>query len=195
MSQFYAGIGSRETPAWVCARFSMLAGTLGDEGWTLRSGGAQGADQAFEQGLSRHHPREIYLPWPRFGGHRSALCVPTPAAEALAGEFHPAWSRCSAAARRLHARNSHQILGQDLATPVAFVVCWTPEGKGAGGTGQALRLAQAHGISIFDFGHGTQMYEELQAWLRARAATARSAAEAVMVPEDVDDALGMRYRP
>lgn len=194
MSKYYAGIGSRETPAWVCARFSMLAGTLGDEGWTLRSGGAEGADQAFEQGLSRHHPREIYLPWPRFGGHRSPLCIPTTEAVELAGQYHPAWSRCSAAARRLHARNMHQVLGSDLRTPVMFVLCWTAEGKGHGGTGQALRLAQAREIPIFDFGHGPQVYEELQAWLKDRDA-APPATDAAIVLDDVDDAPGMGCGP
>ena len=168
MSCFYAGIGSRETPAAVRARFFMLASTLGDAGWTLRSGGAEGADQAFEQGLAAHHPREIFLPWPGFSGNRSRLFKPGPAAFALAEQFHPPWHRCSQAAKRMHARNMQQVLGEDLATPVEFVVCWTPDGAGGGGTGQAIRLAKDRGIPIFDYGLGPHMHNALQAWLTDR---------------------------
>lgn len=167
MSRFYAGIGSRETPAAVLARFTMLASELAESDWTLRSGGAEGADAAFERGLSAQHPREIYLPWRRFADNASPLISPSKEAYALAERIHPAWERCSAAARKLHARNMHQILGQDLATPVAFVVCWTKDGDGKGGTGQALRLAKEHDIRIFDFGAGAHVYDDLQAWLQA----------------------------
>lgn len=171
MTQYYAGIGSRETPAPVRAHFSMLALELGDAGWTLRSGGAEGADTAFEQGLSSYHPREIYLPWRRFAGNASPLFTPSPEAFALAEQFHPAWARCSEAARKLHARNMHQVLGQDLATPVEFVVCWTKEGSGSGGTGQAIRLARAREIPVFDFGLGPHVHRELKTWLDARETT------------------------
>jgi hypothetical protein len=165
MSCYYAGIGSRETPASVQAFFFMLAGELGDLGWTLRSGGADGADAAFEQGLAATHTKEIFLPWRKFNGNVSGLYVPSAEAFALAEKFHPAWNRCSPAARKLLARNMHQVLGADLSTPVQFIVCWTPEGQGSGGTGQALRLAQDRGIPVFDFGLGPHMRDALDAWL------------------------------
>jgi hypothetical protein len=190
MSCFYAGIGSRETPAAVRARFFMLAKELGEAGWTLRSGGAEGADQAFESGLEPHHPREIYLPWPGFSGNRSRLFKPTTEAFELAKQFHPAWERCSAAARRMHARNMHQVLGQDLASPAELVVCWTPDGRGGGGTGQAIRLAKSRDIPIFDFGRGPQMHGALQAWLATRNDSLRAAQlqQAALPAADEDDA-------
>jgi hypothetical protein len=54
------------------------------------------------------------------------------------------------------ARNSHQILGVGLNDPVAFVICWTPDGAEherecgpkTGGTGQAIRLASRRGIPV-----------------------------------------------
>lgn len=164
---YYAGIGSRETPASAQARFALMAFDLADAGWILRSGGAEGADAAFEGGLASHHPREIFLPWPGFNAHRSRFCAPTREALELAAQFHPAWDRLTQGARRLHARNMHQILGADLQSPVAFVLCWTKEGKGAGGTGQALRLAQSRQIPVFDFGKGPQVRDEFRAWLDA----------------------------
>ena len=68
----------------------------------------------------------------------------------MAETFHPAWNRCSLAARKFHARNCHQILGYGLNLPVKFVVCWTPRGEVIGGTGQALRIAKHHNIPIIN---------------------------------------------
>jgi hypothetical protein len=36
--------------------------------------------------------------------------------------------------------------------PSRFVLCWTPEGSGSGGTGQALRIARHYGVQIIDAG-------------------------------------------
>jgi hypothetical protein len=47
-------------------------------------------------------------------------------------------------------RNTYQILGQDCRTKSDFVVCYTADGKASGGTGQALRIAIAEKIPIFN---------------------------------------------
>ena len=58
----YAGIGSRETPIEVQSKMSKVAKMLEDKGYTLRSGGADGADFAFEKGLGKiSKNKEIYL--------------------------------------------------------------------------------------------------------------------------------------
>lgn len=59
----------------------------------------------------------------------------------------------SGGARRLQARNSHQILGWDLNSHSDFVICWTKGGKGNGGTGQAIRIAKDYNIPVFDCGN------------------------------------------
>ena len=150
MNKFYAGIGSRETPSTILALMTRIAHRLRLRGYILRSGGADGADSAFEAGAGT--AKEIYLPWRGFNGNRSPLHSPSPAAMQMAAQFHPAWERCSPGARKLHARNCYQMLGTDLRTPVDFVVCWTPGATGSGGTGQALRIARAHDIPVFDLG-------------------------------------------
>ena len=75
-----------------------------------------------------------------------------PLAFEIAENFHPNWGRLSQGAQKLQARNSHQVLGQNLETPSSFIVCWTEGGKGSGGTGQAIRIAKHHGIKVIDFG-------------------------------------------
>lgn len=46
----YAGIGSRQTPDDILELMHRIGSTLAINGFTLRSGGAVGADTAFEQG-------------------------------------------------------------------------------------------------------------------------------------------------
>lgn len=151
----YAGIGSRETPSNIIDMMYYIADYLSPN-WTLRSGYADGADMAFaSEVMLRKGNFEMYIPWSGFNGaprNDPRFIVPdfTPELMALAEKFHPAWNKCSYGAKKLHARNGCQILGRDLKTPVNMVVCWTPGGKGGGGTGQAIRIAKSLDIPIFD---------------------------------------------
>jgi hypothetical protein len=178
---FYAGIGSRTTPEPILALMKALAIMLCDEGWVLRSGGAPGADTAFEEGAlqarpvygAANTPIQIWLPWPRFSnrpeGNGWDYRVGSPKDMEIAERFHPNWAACKPGARKLHARNVAQILGSRIVNygsendpdpeiveyrePVSsFVICWTEGGRGQGGTGQALRIAEAYNVPIFDLG-------------------------------------------
>ena len=149
------------------------AARLRARGFILRSGGAGGADTAFAQGADGQ--AEIYLPWPGFKGNPSPRAHPTRAAFELAGRFHPAWAHLSEHARLLMARNSHQVLGDALNDPSAFVLCWTPDGaethaersRRTGGTGQAISIAHAHDIPVFNLARPDAL-DRLAAWLRGR---------------------------
>ena len=123
----------------------------------LRSGGADGADSAFEKGaLKAGHIMEIYLPWPGFQGRYDYCDINAmyahPDAHKIASQYHPKWNMLKRGAQALHSRNVCQILGKNLKTPSKFVICYTPNGSGSGGTGQALRMARAYGIPVFDLG-------------------------------------------
>ena len=111
------------------------------------SGGAPGADKAFEAGATR---KEIYLPWRGFEGSDSTLYPPSEAAVVMAATIHPAWDKCSPKAKLLHARNCHQILGPNLNEPVDFILCWTPKGETVGGTATGIRLAERHNITVYN---------------------------------------------
>lgn len=176
----YAGIGSRKTPKHILDIMQYAASYLAAEGWTLHSGGAEGADSAFEKGVDvetiidgrtsfvktitgAYLPtgKEIYIPWRGFNHSTSPLYpenVPfTQKQIDLAARTHPAWHRCSPSAKRMHTRNVSQILGHELINgpvvqPVKFVVCWTEGGKLKGGTSQAIRIANSCDIPIVNFG-------------------------------------------
>lgn len=151
--KYYAGIGSRETPEEILIIFEKVGEFLAEKEYILRSGHAQGADQAFERGCDRvRGQKEIYLPWNGFEGSNSNLVLEDNMAFNIGEKFHPYWSKLSAGAKKLQARNSHQVLGKDLNTPSSFILCWTKNGKGQGGTGQAIRIGKHYNIPIFDAG-------------------------------------------
>ena len=148
----YAGIGSRETPEDVMELMTRIAAKLESMGIILRSGGADGADTAFSRGVVQPKNKVIYLPWVGFNNSAPGKYMGSMMsdAEKIAKKYHPNWNRCSYGAKQLLTRNTFQILGDDLKLPSDFVICWTKDGKASGGTGQALRIAKALSIPIFN---------------------------------------------
>jgi hypothetical protein len=173
-TMFYAGIGSRmgedrmkNLPEGEKARIEgimeRLARTFERLGFTLRSGGAKGADLAFERGTSK---KQIFI----------AGIDPGITEIKVAQAIHPNWQGMLQAtiksaekagrnpddavkyAISAMARNTNQIFGKDLNIPVDFVVCWTPDGAETtaqrsaktGGTGQAIDMADRKGIPVFN---------------------------------------------
>ena len=164
----YCGIGSRKTPDEILQQMTAIAIQLAESGWVLRSGHAEGADMAFETGSTMGNgAMEIYVPWFGFNGAPTNHpdYIRPKATQELADfsrQFHPAWERCSDAAKLMHMRNACQVLGINGDTPATMLVCWTPKGNGSGGTGQAIRIAEAYQIPIFDLGvPGDFIAEEL----------------------------------
>lgn len=163
--RFYTGIGSRDTPPGQLSLMRTLAEALASKGWILRSGGAVGADMAFAEGAGDR--ADIYLPWDDFNGLRvgqnpGCRLPPDPGrSAAIAAKHHPVWAKLKPPMRALMGRNANQVLGDDLATPSVFVVCWAPKVKRDpqgricnvdGGTGLAVRLAYARGVPVFHLG-------------------------------------------
>lgn len=160
----YAGIGSRETPLDIQNLMTRLAITLANDNWILRSGGADGADSAFEAGAVA---KEIYLPWDGFNGRyadgKSYLLVPE-SHEVLefVYDYHPRGLYLKAAALKFMIRNTYQVLGADLDTPSDVVFCWTSDGKASGGTGQAMRIAKDYSIPIVNLYYPNQLNDWLE---------------------------------
>lgn len=160
--KYYTGIGSRETPLNILNMMTNIAMLLVKHGFILRSGGADGADSAFENGATNS---EIYLPWKGFNGNISPLYNISESAMKMAREYHPSWNSLSTAAKKLMARNCMQILGSDLNTPSQFVICWTKDGcenkatrkSSTGGTGQAIAIASDYGIPVYNLRNETSI--------------------------------------
>lgn len=155
--KYYAGIGSRETPKDAYDWMVDTGYRLEDLGYTLRSGGADGADTAFEMIVNR---KEIFLPWEGFNNNPSPYYVIPPDAFIIAAKYHPYYMKLKDSVKALMARNVQQVLGPTLDNHSEFVLCWTKDGKASGGTGQAIRIAEAYNIPVFNIRNGTDAFEE-----------------------------------
>lgn len=164
MEKNYAGIGSRETPTDILMYMTKIASFLESKGYTLYSGGASGADTAFEMGVSNPEHKKIFLPWQGFNENKSDLYTITKKALRIAREFHPTWDFLTKNGKRLIARNGYQILGKSLDAPVSMVICYTSNGKAKGGTGQAIRIAQYYKIPVFNLQIKSQL-NQILTWL------------------------------
>lgn len=187
MTNYYSGIGSRETPEHILTIMHHIGAYLSSEDWTLRSGAASGADASFEEGANREKTKpEIYLPWEGFNFSKSPLHPKnypfTEQEQQFTAQFHPAWRKCSPSARLLHQRNTRIMVGMEAlhgedVQASKFVVCWTENGQLKGGTAQALRIATSYNIPIINLGLAQSPQEletlvlkvdELQSQLKGR---------------------------
>lgn len=153
MNKYITMVGSRETPQHILEQMENIAHALGNRGYIIRSGGADGADTAAENGaITGGAEYEIYLPWKNFNGNQSFLYLDKLSNRIQAVEYarmvHPVFDGLSDGAQKLHTRNVYQVLGQDLKTPSQFLICWTPNGKTIGGTATAIRLAEKFNVPI-----------------------------------------------
>lgn len=184
----YTGVGSRECPSDILKLMESVGFALASAGWTLRSGGAVGADQAFERGMLRYvdsvetaswTPAEIYLPWDGYEdhtkkSHRGLNILPNmihfdteSIAEGMAMAVHPAWDACKQGARKMHTRNVFQVLGRTLDAPSKMLIAWTrldKHGNPKGGTATAINLAKENGVNTFNL-NKAEDFERISKWI------------------------------
>lgn len=141
----FAGMGSRETPQDILDDIKKASGML--EFLTLRSGGTKGADTAFASG--RKENKEIFtandVSQDTFGNAFQA--------NAFVYTYHPNPDTLSDEAKASLASNTYQILGSDLSSPSAFILCYAPlDGNNIpqGDTAQAIRVANAYDVPVIN---------------------------------------------
>ena len=174
--KIYTGVGARSTPPEMLDIIRNVASVLGKQGWVLRSGGADGADSAFEAGCdSVQGSKKIYIPWDGFNGRyqdgQSILTLDqgdrSGAMELVKG-VHPAFNRLSRGALALHSRNTYQVLGLYLDSPSQFLLCYAPtdrDGVPTGGTRTAWVVARMFDIPCFNLSN-EQDYERITKFIK-----------------------------
>lgn len=153
--KFYTGIGSRQTPEAILTIMTGYAQLQETKSWVLRSGGATGADTAFQNGVRNPEYQRIFIPWNGFNGLRHNpernvfLVTQSPHYEKaikLAKSHYKSWDSLKDPVKNLHARNMFQLLGEDLNDPSEFIVFWAethPKYGFKGGTGFTVRVGRA----------------------------------------------------
>lgn len=138
----YTGIGSRETPDEVLTQIAEIAKELQSKGYTLRTGDAKGADEAFRNSVQS---KEVYTT-------KDA----TDTTRTIAKEIHPNPAALKDYVLDLMARNTSQVFGDNLDVPTDFVLYWALESdnpmRPQGGTGQAVEMANRKGIPTINMG-------------------------------------------
>jgi hypothetical protein len=176
----YAGIGNTSTerngtefPKKGTEEYERIAQDIKEaieylekEGYTLNSGGAEGADTLFESFVKDKTKKQIIIPE---SGHRDQS-IPInerndivftnldpkhkKTAEDVAREIHPTGNTLSPIAMEYQRRNTMQVFGPDLNTPVDFVLYYAKDIDGSiipdGSTGQAVELARRKGIPVIN---------------------------------------------
>lgn len=154
--KYFTGIGSRNTPPEICKAMTEIASILEDKGYTLRSGNATGADIAFARGVKEK--AEIWLPWKGFNQdfidehpNHTYRIISTHDGDAFrsVAQFHPDPKRLTEKGFLLMMRNHRQLFGENDVKS-KFIICWTKDGRAAGGTGQNLRAGDYHDILILN---------------------------------------------
>lgn len=150
--KYYAGIGSRSVPESIAKLMGVMAAKLSEHGYILRSGNAEGADQAFARGAVE---ADIFLPWDDFQKpfqkvfkeHNYIVVEESDEQAQKSLKYHPNCAALTQVSKKFMRRNYRQVMGKPNSE---FIICWTPDGKEVGGTAQAMRIAKDHDIPIFN---------------------------------------------
>lgn len=142
--KFYAGIGSRSITDGMNQLMREFAIKIAEEDYILRSGGASGADQAFEAGAEQ---KEIFRAEDaeEWAYEEVKTCLPTD---------RSGFDNWKPYVKATLARNMMQVLGCNGDQPVDFVLCYAPSfdytDSSAGGTGYAIRCAIKYNIPVIN---------------------------------------------
>lgn len=166
MKPAYAGIGAKNTPEYVLKVIYDTAILLARDGYMCNTGAALGADQEFAKGaVAANGHVSLMLPWSTYEDKwvSTLTNMPTgrvlvhtlsalnPSAYISVQQLHPAYEKIKhkQGLIKLHARN-YMIIEK-----TSFVICWSPNGKTVGGTGQGIRIAESLGIHVYNLGDPT----------------------------------------
>lgn len=155
--KYYAGLEPSGTPLREIARMEKIGKLLGELGYTLRSGGGEGAGQAFERGAQTAgssvevwSPNTSYFPLPEWATEKaSSICWESPL------------ERMEAHMISSTTRNMFVVFGDDeeVLKPVDFVVYWSasdPMVRGGGCEETRYAIRASHEAEIPTYNLRTQ---------------------------------------
>lgn len=153
----YVGIGPRSAGEDVLEMAKDCGTALAEMGWTLRSGGAEGMDEAFERGCDKANgAKEIYIPSADFrkrfkDSDKVVHCLPKhiEAMRMLLDYVDvKAWESLATQVQMFLVRNVFALAGEKLDKPADCVITWNmyPDT----GSAYLIGLAEAAEIPVFN---------------------------------------------
>ena len=150
-SKYFTGIGSSVTPKEICSLMSLIGKKLDERGWILRSGGAIGADLAFEKFVKNKY---IYTVKNfDFSESNYSFCKT---------ELSSVWDKklnfddYNSYCQILLMRDINQVLGSVKTSTEhsKFLIAWTKSenynDSSIGGSRIAIRCALKYGIKVYN---------------------------------------------
>lgn len=122
----YLAIGNQDTPPEIVRQLADIAGRLKDAGYTARTTGKGAADEGVM--ITAGDKCEVHIPWKKFDGIDSKFNKVLPEALEMVKQYHGAFDSQKDSIKTIIGRGAHLVLGQDLRSPVRFVVCWSQDG-------------------------------------------------------------------
>lgn len=158
----YVGMGPRAAGEEMCALARDFGTAMAEMKWVLRSGAAEGMDEAFEAGCdSVQGKKEIFVPEHGFRkrNNKTDKVVHTLdlhiEAMRQAAPLFPNWDKLGTNVQMFLTRNVFALFGEKLNKPADLVVTWNQyEGTGSF---QLLQMATAAGIPAFNLSKPGQM--------------------------------------
>jgi len=144
----YAGIGNRDTPDEILELMTKIASRLAVHGYTLMSGGAKGADNAFESGTAFKRVWTVkdmtsMHGQPGYEAHRKTAI-----------DHHPAWWRINSPyVQDLFVRNVYIVRGTQYWPSASFIICYCKD-ENKGGTAHSLKVARDVNIPVYNLAKG-----------------------------------------
>jgi hypothetical protein len=151
----YVGTGNQNPPPHIVTQIKRLTNELETFGFTLRTGGTAGVEEAFEASAKE---MELHLPFNNYNGKQSKFAFINKRAYAVAKLFHPTYDTIPEKVTLFLAKNARLVMGKDLVSPALFMLCWSEDGcessetktSKTGNVGHAIAIACALHIPVFN---------------------------------------------
>ena len=153
----YAGIGHRNTPEKVRDMMTNIGSQLAQMGFILRSGNAIGADQAWEEGVTRKM-KEIFIVSRKHSCPFGIIPKFTQEQWDFVVSHYPGGSKAfgkqNEYVQKLFLRNLNILCGKNLDDKVDFVAYWHEGEHCDGGTGHTVAMAKTLEIPCLNIWRG-----------------------------------------
>lgn len=153
----YVITGNREAPPDVLETMKRIVTLLEKNGYTMRSGGMDGPEDAVEKVATK---KEIHLPWKDFNNKDSKFTFTPNHAKEIAAKFQPGYDGLKPVIQTFLAKNVRMLMGKDLKGPALFMITWSEDGAETisektaktGNAGHAVAIASTLRIPVFNLG-------------------------------------------